>query len=220
MTGAQYYSDPQAAEDYADSYKGATDTASYYLAQILASAVPDKSIFTGGLLVDLGCGPGNSSVPFIESFGFKKLIAVDGSSAMLEHVEEYISDKNVEVKTQLADLVNDHICTEAGTADVAICCSMLGFVSDMTHIFNEAHRILKPGGYFGFNILVQSVHDTPYRPENLTFDIDVFLHPTSAMEVLWEQSGFEFVSKMKTDWDRTITQVATDHLIYLLRKKV
>jgi len=90
---------------------------------------------------DLGCGTGN--VASILSGYVKRVIAVDGSEAMLAAAGSRLSGvPNVDLR--LGEL--ETLPVENGVLDAALLSLVLHYVAEPPRALAEAHRVLKPGG--------------------------------------------------------------------------
>lgn len=93
-----------------------------------------------GTLLDVGCGPGNSTREFAPRF--HKAVAIDGSAAMIEEARRLSTlPIRFECKTgeQCADVVDDE------SVDV-LTSAMAAHWLDMDAFWPAAARVLKPGG--------------------------------------------------------------------------
>jgi SAM-dependent methyltransferase len=95
----------------------------------------------GWAVGDLGCGTGQVSAslaPFV-----RRLVAVDGSAAMLEAARKRLSGAaNVEVRAgELEALPIDD-----GELDAAVAFLVLHYLADPPRALAEARRVLRPGG--------------------------------------------------------------------------
>jgi ubiquinone/menaquinone biosynthesis C-methylase UbiE len=90
---------------------------------------------------DLGCGTGQLSA--LVSPHVQEVIAVDGSTEMLEAARTRLADyRNVEVRLgTLEAMPIDH-----GQLDIAMLGLVLHHVPDPTVVLGEAARVLRPGG--------------------------------------------------------------------------
>ena len=155
MKAINYYSSEKfSAEDYGFDDTDPKTPGPHFL-KLLQRHLPPGFKFTNGLLVDLGVGTGDSSRLFLDTFEFAALYGVDGSPKMLEVLNKRFLEKKLPVKhlkTQQADLVTDSIDLADNCADLVICFLTVAYLEKLDNLFSEAHRILKPGGYLGFNV--------------------------------------------------------------------
>ena len=100
----------------------------------------------GDVVVDFGSGPGHDLTEAAKLTGKTgKAIGIDMTPEMIEYatnLAEEMSLDNVEVK--LGDIEN--VPLEDNIADVVISNCVINLTSDKQTVFEEAFRILKPGG--------------------------------------------------------------------------
>jgi ArsR family transcriptional regulator len=97
----------------------------------------DRSLVVG----DLGCGTGQVSELLASHVA--RVIAVDGSSEMLQAARERLSDApNVELRR--GDL--EALPLETGDLDVAILALVLNYAAEPSVVLSEVQRVLRPGG--------------------------------------------------------------------------
>ena len=100
----------------------------------------------GDVVVDFGSGPGHDLLEAAKLTGKTgKAIGIDMTPEMIEYatnLAEEMSLDNVEVK--LGDIEN--VPLEDNIADVVISNCVINLASDKQTVFEEAFRILKPGG--------------------------------------------------------------------------
>ncbi len=102
----------------------------------------------GVTVLDLGCGPGYTSVDLagLVSPG-GKVIAIDGSARFINHLRSLLAaDPNLAVEPRVAD-VHEMDFPEA-SVDVAFERWVLCFVKDPGAVIRNVARALKPGGTF------------------------------------------------------------------------
>lgn len=100
----------------------------------------------GMYAIDLGCGPGRLTLPLAECVGPDgKVIAVDTQYKLLQKVFKKATQRNI----NNIDVVHRKI-GEENVPDVlcdrVFLVHVLGEIQEKQNIFNEAFRILKPGG--------------------------------------------------------------------------
>ncbi len=98
-------------------------------------------------VVDLGCGSGVYAEYFIEQSA-NRVTCVDASSEMVNIVNTNLPGK---VNAYVQDL-NFGLPLEAEeSADVIVSSLVIHYIEDLTAVFKEVHRVLKPGGYMVFS---------------------------------------------------------------------
>ena len=96
--------------------------------------------WTGKVVVDIGCGPGNVYAELKNKMGMPKLlIGVDVSHGGLKIAEE-LGYKPVQADAQNLPFVS-------GFADIVTINASLHHCDDMEQVLKEAARIVKPGGF-------------------------------------------------------------------------
>jgi ubiquinone/menaquinone biosynthesis C-methylase UbiE len=116
-------------------------------------------------VVDLCCGTGATTRVVLEHVGAgAEIVAIDGSSAMLEVARRTIDDGRVRFVLADAAALGDH----ASDVDVIVCNSAI-WQTDMAAVFEAAAHALRPGGRIAFNIGRQFIM-LPFTPEELSRD--------------------------------------------------
>lgn len=147
-----YYSQPGKAEDYFDYVIYEAGCVSATLIERMIKKFFSKDLQpNGGLLVDLGCGPGTSFPPLVDAFNFDKVLAVDGCAAMISFIDENFN-KTFDLSLQVADIRTERIATEDESAELVTSCFTMSYLNNIDNVFKEATRILKKKGFFGFDI--------------------------------------------------------------------
>lgn len=135
-------------------------------------------------ILDLGCGSGVYADFLIER-GAKNITCLDASESMVELVRNKLGDR---VRAYTQDLTLGLPQEKSNSADVIICPLVLHYIEDVSAIFREVERVLKPGGYLVFSThhpfadfdssisgnyfereLVSEVWDTIGEPVEVTF---------------------------------------------------
>lgn len=136
----------------------------------------------GGLqfdsVLEIGSGTGKNTV-FLAEIG-KHLHALDFSAGMIAKAKEKVNAENVRFET--ADLTKRWSC-KVGAYDLIVCCLVLEHIENLSHIFAEAARALRPGGKFLVNELhpFKQYGGTKARFERAdqTIEVHVFVHHIS-----------------------------------------
>jgi ubiquinone/menaquinone biosynthesis C-methylase UbiE len=110
------------------------------LDQRITAATLDR--FGGRVALELGCGTGKNT-PFLAD-RFKSVCAVDFSTGMLSRARERVAATNVTFLQ--ADVLQRWPC-EDHTVDLVTINLVLEHVADLMLVFNEAARVLRPGGH-------------------------------------------------------------------------
>jgi len=96
--------------------------------------------------VELGVGTGLFTDRLAPRF--EKLIAVDFSAQMLEALRANLDLKNIRNVEYVCARAEALETVDSGTVDAAWCFGLLENIEDLTPLFQEVRRILKPGGRF------------------------------------------------------------------------
>ncbi|MBL8102583.1 MAG: class I SAM-dependent methyltransferase, partial [Anaerolineales bacterium] len=99
-------------------------------------------------ILETGCGTGKNTI-FLADIS-AKVHALDFSPGMIEKAKEKVKAENV--RFSIADLTKRWPCDNA-EYDLVTCNLVLEHIQDLTHIFAEAARTLKPKGKFFINEL-------------------------------------------------------------------
>ena len=136
----------------------------------------------GGLqfdsILEIGSGTGKNTV-FLAEIG-KRVHALDFSQVMIAKAREKVKAQNVRFET--ANLTKRWHC-EDNAYDLIACCLVLEHIADLSHIFAEATRVLRPNGKFLINELhpFKQYGGTKARFERAdrTIEVDAFVHHIS-----------------------------------------
>lgn len=94
-------------------------------------------------VVDLGCGSGVYA-KYLLSKQVKSLTCIDFSEAMVKLVRSKFSEQ---VSAYVQDLSQGLPLQKSMTVDVIVCPLLLHYIEDLTTIFKDIQRVLRPGGY-------------------------------------------------------------------------
>ena len=161
------------------------------------SQLPENLRPKNGLLVDLGCGPGNSFLKMLKVLNFQKVLAVDGSPNMIKFIDEeidsYLDRGRVRLTLQVADLQQEKINTDSGSADLVSCFRTFYHLESLDNLLKEVGRILKPDGLFVFDAYNKDGTETVIKP-SLEYPFLNFLHPTNIVKEVAQSNGLDLLS--------------------------
>ena len=98
-------------------------------------------------VIDMGCGSGIYAGYFLEQSA-RSVTCLDVSSDMVSIVKRKFGDK---VTAYVQDIAAGLPQEAANSADVIVCPLVLHYLEDLRVVFNDVHRVLKPGGYMVFS---------------------------------------------------------------------
>jgi trans-aconitate 2-methyltransferase len=90
--------------------------------------------------VDAGCGSGRVTAELVERLPQGRVIAVDGSEAMVEKAKERLADRADYLVPDLVELELPE------PVDLVFSTATLHWIADHDRLFRRLHGILKPGG--------------------------------------------------------------------------
>lgn len=92
-------------------------------------------------MIDLGCGPGNSTAVCAERWPHASILGIDASAEMIEAARASRPDLRWSVRD-----IGEWIASDDGEVDVIFSCAALQWVDDHAGIFPRLLRKLSPGG--------------------------------------------------------------------------
>ena len=153
---------------------------------LLADFRPDS-------ILELGCGTGKNTV-FLAQIG-KQVRALDFSQGMVEKARAKVQAENV--RFEMADLTQRWPC-EADAYDLIVCNLVLEHIENLSHIFSEAQRTLRPGGRFFLNELhpfkQYDGKKARFSRGAQTVEVDAFVHHTSDFIGAAMENGLKLTS--------------------------
>lgn len=100
-------------------------------------------------VLDAGCGTGRDTALLLDAVPAGRVIAVDGSAAMLARLRERLTDLD-RVKTVQADLMKPLPLPDA-SVDAVFSVAAFHWVPDHETLFANLAAVLRPGGQFVFD---------------------------------------------------------------------
>jgi SAM-dependent methyltransferase len=143
-TGGAGWSNPRTAQAYA---RYCAEYPIYRLtSEDLAGAA---GVGDAGLVVDLCCGTGATSEVVLRRLpAAGRIVAVDGSAAMLAEARARLTDPRIRWVQGRVEDIAEHV---SEPADAVVCNSAI-WQTDMPATFAAVRRVLRSGGRFAFNI--------------------------------------------------------------------
>ena len=143
ITHGGVFSDEAFAHEYARKHWGMAVRFGRYFGKQLA-----RSGFSGGRVVDVGCGFGATLLTLAERFPGGEFVGVDLSDPLLGLATKKAREKGVgnEVSFERADVQD--LPFAVGSFDVVINLNMVHLVEDPRRMLAEMERVLTPGGGF------------------------------------------------------------------------
>lgn len=170
------------------------------------------SLKEGETVVDLGSGGGLDVFLAAKKVGEDgKVIGIDMTKEMIEKAEENVQKiglKNVEFK--LADIEN--IPLEDSIADCVISNCVINLAEDKQNVFNEAFRVIKPGG----RLMVSDMVLISDLPEKVLKSAEMYAGCVSGalkkMEYLdkIKNAGFKDMNIIKEDSFSLLERISSD----------
>lgn len=143
-------------------------------------------------VLEIGCGTGKNTVWLM--IKAKRLVAADFSSEMLAKAKEKITAKNVEFRQ--FDLREQWAFSE-NQFDLIICSLALEHIENIDFVFEQAGRVLRPGGFFYIGELhpFKQYQGTKARfvTESGVFELECFVHHVSEFFQTAKGNNFECV---------------------------
>ncbi|MBD3304284.1 methyltransferase domain-containing protein [Candidatus Woesearchaeota archaeon] len=186
--------------NYKKIIKQARYTAHLRTARLIINALKKKQ----AKILDLGCGPGDSSSLFFEK-GYR-VTGIDLSQDLLKHAKKLSFQKLIcqDIEKPLKVLKNHF--------DAAVMTGVMEYLDHPLKAFKQANNALKKGGYLGVTI-----------PNKITKEREIGIHTyhQKDIEPLFKQAGFKIERKITFHGWYWITQNKTQikYTAYLLKKE-
>jgi predicted TPR repeat methyltransferase len=149
-------------------------------------------IRSGEFLLDIGIGTGLSSFPF-----FKAGLHVSGLDLSLEMLNA-VRLNDIAVDLKQFDIRDKPWPYPDGYFNHLVACGLLHFFADLTPIFQEASRLLRPEGSFAFTTKVPKHEDSPGLSKiymERICNVTVYLHNKTCINDLIEDNGFNLATR-------------------------
>ena len=170
------------------------------------------SLKEGETVVDLGSGPGLDCFIASKKVGEKgKVIGVDMTPEMLDRARENLrTSKQKNVEFRLGEIENLPVADN--TADLIISNCVINLSPDKKRVFDEAFRVLKPGG----RLMISDIVLLKELPETIKKNAESYVGCVSGALMkdnylrLIENAGFQNV-KIVEEMDSGIDEIVNDH---------
>jgi len=101
--------------------------------------------FSGGKVLDLGCGAADVTIRFVKAYPNVTAVGVDGSEAMLEFGRRHIREAGLESRIVLKKSYLPDAALETRAFDAILCNSLLHHFADPVLLWKTASLCAKPG---------------------------------------------------------------------------
>jgi predicted TPR repeat methyltransferase len=145
---------------------------------------------SGETLLDLGIGTGLASHALAKT-GLK-VTGLDADEAMLDACR----NKNFAVELKCHDLNQTAMPYGDHTFNHVISCGVFHFLDDLTPLFSEVRRLMKPGGIFAFTIAPSDKADG-FMHEPTEWGVPITKHGIQYIRNLLEANGLEIVKEQR-----------------------
>ncbi len=166
---------------YDFEYGDETEDIEWYLSQVAQHA-------PGGPILELGAGTGRIALPLAEAG--HEILALDRMSEMLDHLVEKSDALPVAARSNLEPILGD--MTELPLEDESVQMVIAPF-NALMHLydwrqlhrcFQEAFRVLEPGGTFAFDVLLPDIEWLTLPPDE-RHCVTRFEHPQSGEKMVY-----------------------------------
>jgi ubiquinone/menaquinone biosynthesis C-methylase UbiE len=162
-----------------------------------------------GKLIDLGCGPGQTT-KFLWECGIEDCIGTDISSGMITEAKSLYPQLSFEI----ADMLSLAYADSSFGSAIAFY-SIVNFNYDQAEkAFKEVKRILKTNGgfLFSFHVGDEVVHLDNFLEQQV--NIDFYFFETKKITALLQQTGFEVIDVMERQPYKDVEYVSTRAYIW------
>ena len=214
-----FFNNPLKAAEYFKWCRESKCPAGQMILDIIREKLGKEFGFKNGFLVDLACGSG-ASIACLSKLGFTQFLGIDGAQTMLELLPQYLKRYNLKAETALMDVRDFKIPISDGFVDMVSCCSSLVYIEKIDGILKEASRVLKPGGLFGFNLILHH-QENPNAYSFLDEDaVRMYIHSAESLQKKFLAAGFGYIAGThELTTPAYIDECASYESTVLLRKK-
>lgn len=177
------------AEEYYAKHQGFD-----YWKALFAGAFRRMGVKEAPLVVEYGCGFGNSTLPLIELLPDSEIIASDISPNLLAIAKRLVDARKASDKCLLAAMDAQKPYIQEGVADLVVGSAILHHLADPKYFVKAAMRVLKPKGCAIFfepfelgnaimRLLLLDIIDEAERREEISTTIEWFRNFAFALSV-------------------------------------
>ncbi len=179
------------AEKYADKFKSELEWKHFDALILKAFSEKNK---TKGQLIDLGCGPGQTT-KFLYDNGVASILGTDLSPEMVN----VASKLNPNIKFAVADMLQLNYPTNSFGSAIAFYAIVHFDYEEVKTAFQEINKILIEGGefLFSFHIGDYTVHMDDFFDEKV--NIDFYALQTEKVKEILLQTGFEIIDLIERE---------------------
>lgn len=222
MNGLEYYQDYFAALSYMYEIQRRGGMMEGVILTHLRKQIAQGYRVTPGTILDMGSGPGNAAAIFIEELGFEKMIAVDGSRALLSFLPHIIDMKKVQVTGYEIDLESEMPDLTPATVDFALSIGLTGYLSKPATegIFQTVAKALKKDACFGFSLPIHT--DRSHESIKFSFKsrtVEHYAHSGNWIQEVWKDCGFHYSGHNEAPWDTPLEKDIRQILVVLRKAK-
>lgn len=147
-----------------------------------------------GRLIDLGCGPGQTT-KFLFNIGFTNILGTDLSTEMVK----VASNQKPNVKFEVADMLQLNYASGSFGSAVAFYAIVHFDYNQVIIAFQEINRILIDGGefLFSFHIGDYTIHLDEFFDEKV--NIDFYAFQTEKIKEILFKTGFEIIDVIERE---------------------
>ncbi|MFB1097433.1 class I SAM-dependent methyltransferase [Terribacillus sp. JSM ZJ617] len=178
--------------------------------QLTKKILDEEKISSDTILLDAGCGTGQTAAYLAQQFG-SSVSALDNSSIMVEKAQQRFSSLNLPIEAKHGDTEN--LPYPDKHFDMALSESVLSF-TNVASAIRELKRVLKPNGRL---FAIETVLEQTISEEERSSIVDFYRFPQLLTEDEWltafRKAGFQQVdiTKYQPTLDQVDEQNAADY---------
>ncbi|HSY75353.1 MAG TPA: class I SAM-dependent methyltransferase [Bacteroidia bacterium] len=145
-----------------------------------------------GRVLDLGCGPGQTT-RFLAEQGATNIIGTDISEGMVQKAKLL----NPAIEFEVADMLNLHYTDKSFGSAVAFYAIVHFTETELKQALAETFRVLNPGGQFlfSFHIGTETIHRDDFF--DIPVNIDFYFFETEKILKLVQHAGFKIIDAIE-----------------------